>query len=282
MTLLTDLSQSDAEVFVPDGRAEDEAFADITHLGIAAHADDLEIMAYHGIREGQSSRAGFGGVVCTDGVGAPTHEDDSSDLRDTRRDEQRAAARRGRYLAAIQLDHPSEALKAGVEPAIVGDLAGLLDAARPQVVYTHSPADIHATHVGVCVATLDAIRSLPPGARPGQVLGCEVWGGLDWLASDAAIALDLGGDDASWSALMRVFGSQIRARPYDRGALGRSRANAVFREARETGGSERLWLAIDLTPLIRDDDLDLEAFVGDHLARFERSVLDRIASARGH
>ena len=41
-------------------------------------------------------------------------------------------------------------------------------------------------------------------------------------------------------------------------------------------------LAIDLTPLIRDDDLDLEAFVGDHLARFERSVLDRIASARGH
>ena len=277
------LSRADADVFVPDGRAEDEAFARVTHLGIGAHADDLEIMAYHGIRAGQAGRLpGFGGVVCTDGAGAPTPDGESAELRRIRREEQRAAARRGRYAASIQLGHPSEDVKAGVAPAVVDDLAGLLDVTRPEIVYTHSPADTHATHVGVCVATLEAIGRLPGPARPRKLLGCEVWGGLDWLASDARVALDLGADDASWSALMRIFGSQIHARPYDQGALGRSRANAVFREAREAGGGERLWLAMDLTPLIRDDAPDLESFVREHLERFARDVLDRIASAHGH
>ena len=123
-----DLSQPEAEIFVPDGRAEDEALARITHLGIGAHPDDVEIMAYHGIRAGHG-RGGprFGAVVCTDGAGAPrAHPDEDPEahaLRRTRRDEQRAAARRGRYSAVVQLDHASEAVRADVSPEVVRDLA---------------------------------------------------------------------------------------------------------------------------------------------------------------
>jgi LmbE family N-acetylglucosaminyl deacetylase len=284
--VVLEFSQRDVDVFVPDGRAEDEALARVSLLGIGAHPDDLEIMAYHGIRAGQGQGGPrFAGVVCTDGSGAPRFDADEDPeahaLRRTRREEQRAAARRGRYAALIQLDHPSEAVREDVTAELVDDLAILLDATRPRVVYTHSPADQHATHVGVCVAAIEAVRRLPEAARPEQVLGCEVWGGLDWLAEPSAVLLDLGVDTASWSALMQVFVSQTKTRPYHEGALGRSRANAVFREADQPGGDERLWRAMDLTPLVVEGAPDLEEFVRDRLAEFEGSVIARIAAARG-
>ena len=40
-----------ADVFVPDGLPPAAALARTTHLAIAAHQDDIEIMAYHGIAE---------------------------------------------------------------------------------------------------------------------------------------------------------------------------------------------------------------------------------------
>ena len=43
------LHNPSAEVFVPDQRAAEVALARITHLGIGAHQDDLEFMAFHGI-----------------------------------------------------------------------------------------------------------------------------------------------------------------------------------------------------------------------------------------
>ena len=43
------LSLDSAEIFVPDGCSVAEALARTTHLGIAAHQDDLEIMAIDGI-----------------------------------------------------------------------------------------------------------------------------------------------------------------------------------------------------------------------------------------
>jgi len=284
--VVIEFAQPEAEVFVPDGRAEDEALARVNLLGIGAHPDDLEIMAYHGIRAGQGQGGPrFGAVVCTDGTGAPRVDADEDPeayaLRRTRRDEQRAAARRGRYAAVIQLDHPSESVRENVAPELVDDLAAILDATRPRVVYTHSPADEHATHVGVCVAAIEAMRRLPADARPEQVLGCEVWGSLDWLPDHGAELLELGADTASWSALMQVFVSQTRARPYHEGALGRSRANAVFRDAHRVGGGERLWRAMDLTALVADDAPDLESFTRARLEEFESAVLARIAAARG-
>jgi hypothetical protein len=44
-----ELSRPTAEVFVPDGAPPAAALARTTHLAIAAHADDVEMMALHGI-----------------------------------------------------------------------------------------------------------------------------------------------------------------------------------------------------------------------------------------
>jgi LmbE family N-acetylglucosaminyl deacetylase len=281
------LTRPGADVFVPDGAPVAAALASVTHLGIAAHADDLEIMAYHGIRTGRSEPgARFGAVVCTDGAGAPRSGVHAAltdaQMRDVRRDEQREAARRGGYAVAVQLDHPSASVRDGAAPEVVRDLAAVLAATRPGIVYTHNPMDAHVTHLGVCAAAIDAIRAMPVADRPTRVFGCEGWRGLDWLAGADKTWLDLGSDDAAWSQLIGAFASQIQGgRPYHEGALGRARANGVFREARETGGSERLWLAIDLSPLARDDGEDLADFVRARLDRFAREVMEALARARG-
>ena len=43
------LHHHSADIFIPDGKPRAEALARVTHLGIGAHQDDLEFMAFHGI-----------------------------------------------------------------------------------------------------------------------------------------------------------------------------------------------------------------------------------------
>src|SRR5437764_4796752 len=64
--------KSDVDCFVPDGTPAEDALARTTHLCIAAHQDDIEIMAYHGVAEcfGRRDRW-FTGVVVTNGAGSP-------------------------------------------------------------------------------------------------------------------------------------------------------------------------------------------------------------------
>src|SRR6187551_3740410 len=147
-------SQPAADVYVPDGSPITKALLRTTHLCLAAHQDDIEIMAYHGISEcyGQKSRW-FTGVVLTDGSGSPrtgryAHYTDEQMKRE-RRDEQRRAAKIGRYSAAIQLAHPSTAVKSPKTAGVKADLAAVVAACPAQVVYLHNPADKHDTHVAV-------------------------------------------------------------------------------------------------------------------------------------
>jgi LmbE family N-acetylglucosaminyl deacetylase len=272
-----------AEVHVPDGRAPDAAFVRATHMGIGAHADDLELMAFHGIAHCLATPGWwFAGVVACDGARAPRSGRfaalSDAELRDVRRAEQRAAAARGRYAVVFQLDHASPAAVAAA-PALVDDLVAVLDATRPRVVYTHSPMDRHATHVGVCAATVAALRRLPADRRPAQVHGCEVWRSLDWLAERDVVRLDVSGHDELWRELLACFPSQTEgARPYGRGALGRAHANAVFSEPRAAGGTGATWLAVDLMPLLRDETLSLEAFVRERVANFEAELGELLAA----
>lgn len=60
-----------AEVYVPDGSDTFGAIRRTTHLGICAHQDDLEIMAYHGILACFQRRdRWFSGVTLTNGGGS--------------------------------------------------------------------------------------------------------------------------------------------------------------------------------------------------------------------
>ena len=183
-----------AEIFVPDGLPVEQALARTTHMAISAHQDDIEIMAAAPILACfQQEDRWFTGVVVTDGRGSPRDDlyKDYTDeeMRIVRFKEQKKAAIVGEYAAQVLLDYPSKAIKDGADQQPVEDLTQLLQAARPQFVYTHNLADKHDTHVAVALKVIAAIRSLPEAERPQKLYGCEVWRDLDWMIDTDKVRL---------------------------------------------------------------------------------------------
>src|SRR5512136_2440668 len=128
---------STAELFVPDGLPVEAALARTTHLAVAAHQDDLEIMAAQPILECfQREDRWFTGVVVSDGRGSPRDDlyKDYTDeeMRVVRFKEQKKAAVVGEYAAQILLDYPSRAIKDGSNQQVGEDMVKLLKATRPQ------------------------------------------------------------------------------------------------------------------------------------------------------
>jgi len=279
--------QATAQLFIPDGKGASEALARVTHLGIGAHQDDLEFMAFHGILACyQKDVEWFGGVTCTDGAGSARtgsyarYSDEQ--MRAIRREEQNLAAQIGQYAAMIQLDYPSSAVKSAKETALRDDLIAVLRATQPHSVYTHNPADKHDTHIGVTIAVIEAIRALPPAQRPQVLYGCEVWRGLDWMPDDTKVVQDVDGRENLAAALNGVFDSQIAGgKRYDLGVVGRRRANATFFESHAVDRSESIAFAMDLTPLVRDESIDLADFVDTLIEQFRIDVRSKLHARMG-
>jgi LmbE family N-acetylglucosaminyl deacetylase len=272
-----------AELFVPDGLPAEEALARTTHMAIGAHQDDLEIMAYGGILECfQQPDKWFTGVVVTNGSGSPrddVYKDYTDDeMRIVRRKEQRKAAVVGEYAAQVLLDYTSGAVKSPSSKDPVEDLAALLKAARPEIVYTHNLADKHDTHVAVAIKTIAAIRSLPAGLRPKKLYGCEVWRDLDWMIDEDKAVFDCTGHENLQASLLGVFDSQIAGgKRYDLATLGRRKAHATYHTSHGVDVSAGLNFGMDLTLLTVDPSKDIAAFVQGHIDRFAKEVQDRLA-----
>jgi LmbE family N-acetylglucosaminyl deacetylase len=219
--------------------------------------------------------------VVTDGRGSPRDDLYASytdeEMHTVRFKEQRKAAVVGEYAAQVLLDYPSKAVKTGATAEPVQDIAALLMAARPRIVYTHNLADKHDTHVGVALKVIAAIRSLPAEARPQTLYGCEVWRNLDWMLDSEKVYMDTTAHEALQAALLGVFDSQIAGgKRYDLASMGRRKANATYFESHGTDTTLGLAFGMDLTPLIQDDTLDAASFIQEHIARFARDVSDRI------
>jgi LmbE family N-acetylglucosaminyl deacetylase len=276
-----------ASLFVPDGLSEDEAIGRTTHLGIGAHQDDLEIMAFHGIRLCyEKPDLWFGGVTCTSGGGsARTGQYESvsdADMMRLRKEEQDKAAALGKYSFVAQLDYPSAEIKDPIREELAGDLAAILSKARPSVVYTHNPADKHDTHIAVVVPVIQAIRKLPWSGRPEKVYGCEVWRDLDWMLDQDKVALDVSDTGGLGKALVDIFDSQITGgKRYDEAAFGRRRANATFYRSHEVDDASQILFAMDLSPLAADDSIDILEYVNSYIYRFQQDVESKLRRRLG-
>lgn len=279
-------TQSHAHVYVPSGIDPEKALARTTHLCVAAHADDIEIMAYHGVAECYERKdRWFSGVVVTNGAGSPRAgryaKFGDGQMQAVRRREQDRAAKLGRYSIQIQLAHPSAAVRHPVSQGVRGDLHAIFAACRPDVVYLHNPADKHDTHVGVFLRSLEAIRSLPKTHRPRHVYGCEVWRDLDWLGDAEKAALDVSAHPKLALRLLQVFKSQVAGgKRYDRATLGRRAANATFYASHATDLATGLTFAMDLTLLAKVNSLDVEAYVRGAMRRFRDDVAARLRRLR--
>ncbi len=272
------LRNSAASLYIPDGTAPAGACKRVTHLAVGAHQDDLEIMAYHGIRLCYDDPdRWFGGVVCTDGARSPRagrYADCTEDeMRRLRSEEQMEAARLGRYGFVAQLGYSSDAVRKKRCPDLTDDLLDIVSATGADVVYTHNLADLHETHVGVSLKLIEALRRLPEDERPEALYGCEVWRGLDWLRDKDRLALDVGGGEEVESRLIEAFRSQNEAgKNYVAATLGRRRANATYHQPYAVDELAGACFALDLTPLIRDPKRDIAEYVLSYVDEFRRDV----------
>ena len=277
-------TQTSADIFVPDGLPPAIALAQVTHLCVAAHQDDIEIMAHAGIVDClDTAGKWFGGVVVTDGAGSPRtgvySKFTDEKMMVVRRDEQRTAARLGRYSIQIQLAHPSPVVKSAAAAGDVRrDLEAIFSACTPEVVYLHNLADKHDTHVGVALRCLEALRALPAEKRPRRVLGCEVWRDLDWLPEDDKVALDAGRRPELAAELLKAFDSQISGgKRYDLAALGRRLAHATFHTSHATDRLAGITWAMDLTPLVQDVKRSIGDTTFAYIDRLRTDVAARLA-----
>ena|SRR5688572_24463160 len=271
-----------AEIYIPDNVSIEEALSRTTHLCIAAHQDDIEIMAAQPILDCfQKEDAWFTGVVVTDGRGSPrnsiyqNYSDD--DMRLVRFKEQRKAAMVGEFAAQVMLDYPSKIIKDGSQAKPIEDLVNLLRITKPKVVYTHNLADKHDTHIGVALRVIEAIRKLNQDERPERCVGCEVWRALDWMVDSDKVTMNLSNHENLQFALLGVFDSQIvGGKRYDLASMGRRRANATYFESHGVDQTTGLSYAMDMTPLINDSQLDPSQFTQEFIQRFSKDVNERI------
>ena len=276
-----------AEVFVPDGSPAEAALSRTTHLGVSAHQDDLEIMAFPGILECfQRDDLWFTGVSVTDGSGSPRdgayRDYTDKQMQLVRRAEQKKAAMIGGYSAQILLDHPSSAVKDPTILAVVEDLQAVLRATSPATVFTHNLADKHDTHVAVALRLIQALRSLEPAMRPRKVYGCEVWRDLDWMVDAQKVAFDVSAHENLQAALLGIYDSQIAGgKRYDLATMGRRRANATYYASHGVDTATGMIFAMDLTPLVEDPNLRVADYVQGFIEAFRKEVADRLLKLGG-
>jgi len=275
------LTKPTSEIFIPDGIDVDKALERTTHLGIGAHPDDLEIMGYAGIYECFLKKdKWFTGVVTTNGVGSlrtgiyANYTDD--EMQKIRRIEQKKAAIVGEYSAVIFLDYSSSEIKSPQSTDPIEDIKQLIIKTKPQIIYTHNPADKHDTHVATMIKTLIALKQLPKEFLPQKIYGCECWRDLDWILDEDKIVFDVSERDNIAMSLVGLFDSQISGgKRYDLATIARRRANATFYASHNVDIATYMIYAIDLTPVITES-LDIIEYTTQFIERFKNDVIQRL------
>ena len=276
------LTESSAEIWVPDGVSEDAALKRTTYMAIAAHQDDVEIMALEGILAGfGNSEKWFTAVIVTNGAGSPRdgiygkYTDEQKQT--VRKLEQKKAAFVGEYAAVALLNHPSSNVKSSSNPAVKNDIKAIVAASRPEIIYTHNLADKHDTHIGVALRTIAALRELSSDQRPKKLYGCEVWRDLDWLVDTDKVIFKLDERENIATSLVGVFDSQIAGgKRYDLATQARRRAHATYYQSHSVDAAQMINFGVDLTPLIQDDKLDPAEYIGGFVKRFADDVNARV------
>ena len=276
------LSERNIEIFVPNPTDRATALARTTDLCIAAHQDDIETMAFGPIAACYGSAVRhFTGVVVTDGGGSPrsgVYADYSDeDMKVIRIEEQKNAARIGRYSAQIFLAHSSKDVKQPVNRPLVDELKNIITACTPDVLYTHNLADKHDTHVALALQVIRALRELPAQLRPKKTVAMEVWRGLDWLNDEDKEIFDTSAYPNIAAALIGLFDSQVSGgKRYDLAAQGRWLANATFFASHAVDAFKSASFGLDMTDLV-NSTADPAEFIGGHIDKFKQDVLKRIA-----
>ncbi len=270
--------------YIPDSNGLDpeNATRKTTDLAVSAHYDDIEIMAAKGVLDcfGREDKY-FGAVIVTDGAGSPRDDlyADYTDeqMKTIRIKEQKKAAYVGEYSFCGMLCYTSAQTKDRSFADPTRELADIIREAAPERIYTHNIFDKHPTHVAACMRVIEAVKLLPAELRPRQLLGCEVWRGLEWVPDNRKVLLDVSAHENISNALLGVFDSQIcGGKRYDLATSGRRRANATYLASHGTDKFKMVNVAIDMTSLISVDPRPAHELVREYMDEFCAEVLANI------
>ena len=249
--------------------------ARVTHLGIGAHQDDLEIMAFHGIQKCFTSKElWFGAVTSTDGAGSPRAGEyaawSDADMAALRRREQEKAAVLGNYGALVQLNYTSAEVKDVGTGRLKADLVKILKLCRPRS-STRDPGR-RARHARG--RRLHGARG-HARARPGRTPDDGLQRGLARPRLDGRRGqgphYDISRREALSIGLIGVYDSQVeggKRSTWIPAGAGPTPATSMARNDE----ADELWFAMDLTPLVRDAKLDVGRCVLGHIDKFQASV----------
>ena len=155
----------------------------------------------------------------------------------------------------------------------VEEIAEIIRACRPEIVYTHNLADKHDTHVAVAMRTIAAIRSLPAGQRPKRCIRLKYGAGLTGSTTMKKSALT----PPSTPTLRRCSG--IRQPDCGRQAL-RQRAGPQARERhfrKHDTDDVKASYGLDIAELV-NSDMDYFDFINRFIKNFRKDVEERIRS----
>jgi len=275
------LTNKAAEIFIPSALDELSSLTQTTEMCIAAHYDDIEIMAYGAISNCfDKADRHFTGVVATDGGGSPRsgayalYSDDG--MKEIRVTEQKKAAELGKYSAQIFLVYPSSEVKDPANRDVISDIKEIILNCNPEILYTHNLADKHDTHVATAMHVIRALRELPLESRPKKVLSMEVWRSLDWLCDEDKVVFDTSAYPQLASELLGVFDSQIAGgKRYDLATIGRRLANATFFASHFVDDYESASFGLDITDLVNSNAKPIE-FINRYIDKFKNEVEKRL------
>ena len=284
------LINSNAEIYIPDGENTANALKRTTVLCIAAHQDDIEIMAYSHIAKCFGSRVDwFTGVVVTDGGGSPRtgiYENyTDEEMKNVRIKEQKQAADTGRYSAQFLLGYPSVEVKnrSRISNSVTQEISDIIKQCSPEIILTHNLFDKHDTHVAVAIRVIEALREINKSKSPEspnmdcKVYSMEVWRGLDWLNDKSKEVFDTSGHPNIAASLLGVFDSQIAGgKRYDLASIGRRLANATFYASHSVDNSNSVSYGIEITDFIMNTEMSYDDFINSHIDDFRNDVVERV------
>jgi LmbE family N-acetylglucosaminyl deacetylase len=274
-------------IYVPDHEDPLVALSKTTHLAVGAHQDDIEIMAIDGILACyQNADQHFTACTVTDGRGTPRagafENVSDAEMAEIRANEQNKAAEIGKYAAQVQLGFQSHQVRQPDFKGLADSLDQLFSLTRPKIVYTHNLFDKHSSHVAVALRVIEAIRRMSPETRPEKLYGCEVWRALDFLPDEKKVLFDVSAEPDLQSALLTVYESQIAGgKNYEHAVIGRRIANATFQDPYQPDQASRISIAMDLSPLIHNDDLSVPEFTRALFKALETQISQTLAGLLG-
>lgn len=281
------LLHTGSELYFPASHDDDTQLSKTTHLGIGAHPDDLEILAIHGILDSYDDPTHtFSGITVTNGKVAPRSsiyavmsDDEYCKIRYM---EQKKAAKIGKYNAQLFLNYDSSEIKTDHAKDFVQDLKTIITITSPTIIYTHNLADRHDTHIAVALNVIKALRELNKMPENFRLLGCEVWGDLDWLPDEQKVALDVSAHPELQRDLLLVYESQLVGnKNYAEAINGRRIANATLSDPYSAKHAQRVQFAMDLTALINHPEISIDQFISNSIQTFGKTVRDRLNRLRG-